>query len=215
TLFLDEIGEMNLALQAKLLKVLEDGRFRRLGSVQERQARLRVVAATHRNLEERIGHGGFRADLYFRLRVLQIMVPALRQRDDDALLLARHFLQQFSRRYGRTDLQLTPRAEMALKAHDWPGNVRELRNVIEQAVLLTAADVIDAADLMLSARTPPAAIPSPATETTAPGSMIDAAERELIIRALNLSAGNVTRAARELGISRDTLRYRIEKHGLR
>jgi two-component system, NtrC family, response regulator AtoC len=215
TLFLDEIGEMNLALQAKLLKVLEDGRFRRLGSVQERQANLRILAATHKNLEELIHRGQFRSDLYFRLRVLRIFIPSLRQRGDDVLLLTKHFLALFTSRYGRNVMTLSPAAESALRAHDWPGNVRELRNVIEQAVLLTAQDVIDCSDLMLPIRSIPASTAGvlPASEEQV--SMIDGAERDLIVRALSLSAGNVTRAARELGLSRDTLRYRIEKHGLR
>jgi len=215
TLFLDEIGEMNLALQAKLLKVLEEGRFRRLGSVQERQANLRIVAATHQNLEERIQRGEFRADLYFRLCVLQILVPALRKRDTDVLPLAKHFLLQFARRYGRDGMTLSRSAEKALQAHNWPGNIRELRNVIEQAVLLTAQDIIDGPDLMLPTRQLPAVAEGMTPTAAAQVSMIDVAERNLIVRALSLSAGNVTRAARELGISRDTLRYRIEKHGIK
>lgn len=218
TLFLDEIGEMDIGLQAKLLKVIEDGRFRRLGAVQERQVNLRIVAATNQNLEDKIRQGTFRADLYFRLRVLQIKVPPLRERGDDALVLARHFLSYFGGRYGRGDTSLNKAAEVALLAHRWPGNVRELRNVVEQAVLLAATREIGPNDLMLPSASPvlpdvAAVLPTSAFNDS--DSLLDRVEKEMLQQALSKSAGNVSKAARELGISRDTLRYRMEKHGMR
>lgn len=219
TLFLDEVAEMDLALQAKLLKVIEDGRFRRIGSVHERQADLRILAATHQDLEERIRQGTFRADLYFRLRVLQVNVPPLREREGDALLLAGRFLDEFARRYRRGTLRFNSQAARAIAAHHWPGNVRELRNVVEQAVLLAVDSEIGLLDLCLPVRrstSEAAAGQTPvAVVESAEGSTLDRIEREMLIQALTDSGHNVSQAARKLGISRDTLRYRMEKHRLR
>jgi two-component system response regulator AtoC len=197
TLFLDEIGDMDVALQAKLLKLLEEKTVRRLGSVREQRVSVRVVAATHRPLETLVREGRFRADLYYRLCVVQ-PAPAL-----------------------------TPAAEAALTAHSWPGNVRELRNVLEQAVLLNHHAVIDVAQLgMLAAApaapgTPPAAAAAlAAAQSGADGgaggsdATLPGIERQALLQALRSNGWNVSRAARALGISRDTLRYRIEKHGL-
>ncbi|HNE38898.1 sigma-54 dependent transcriptional regulator [Accumulibacter sp.] len=219
TLFLDEVAEMDLALQAKLLKVIEDGRFRRIGSVHERQADLRIVAATHQDLEERIGQGAFRADLYFRLRVLQVNVPPLRERAGDALLLAGRFLDEFAHRYRRVSLRFSAQAARAITEHHWPGNVRELRNVVEQAVLLSTDSEIGLQDLCLPARrttgeATAGTMPTAAREA-ADGSTLDRLEREALIGALTDAGHNVSQAARTLGISRDTLRYRMEKHRLR
>lgn len=220
TLFLDEIGEMDPALQAKLLKVIEDGRLRRLGAVQDRHVNVRIVAATNQDLEQRIRDGKFRADLYFRLRVLQILVPPLRARHGDALVLARHFLDEFSRRYRKTGLSYEPEAEHAIAAHSWPGNVRELRNLVEQAVLLSDGARIRVSDLMLHATLP--TLHDTASSVTAPAvgegtseSSLERVEREMLKRALAESNGNVSKAARILGVSRDTLRYRLDKHGMR
>ena len=218
TLFLDEIGEMNLNLQAKLLKVIEDGRFRRVGAVQEQQVNLRIVAATNQNLEERIQQGTFRADLFFRLRVLQLNVPPLRARGEDSLVLARHFLANFGRRYRREDIRLAKSAESAIFAHHWPGNVRELRNMMEQAVLLSVGNEIRPQDLMLPGSLPEPNAASSVTASTANedgNSVLDKMEKEMLIQALAESQGNVSQAARKLGISRDTLRYRMEKHALK
>ncbi|MFM9915471.1 MAG: sigma-54-dependent transcriptional regulator [Rhizobacter sp.] len=217
TLFLDEVGDMDLALQAKLLKVIEDGRFRRIGSVQEQQVCVRIVAATNHDLEARVAEGAFRADLYFRLRVLQLLVPPLRDREGDAVFLARHFCQVMGQRYRREDVKLGKAAEAAIAAYRWPGNVRELRNVIEQAVMLAAGDIIEPRELMLSsaASNPPrdtSLLPSPPAEA---GSALDRRERELLVQAMTNANHNVSQAARTLGISRDTLRYRLEKHGLK
>ena len=220
TLFLDEIGDMDIALQSKLLKLLEEKTVRRLGSLRETRVDVRIVAATHRALETLVRDGRFRADLYFRLGVVQVHLPPLRDRGNDILLLARHFLKHHAARYGKPTPVLASAAEALLLKHQWPGNVRELRNVIEQAVLLNTGQEIGAQQLALSqlgaaspstrgdAASASAGNPGPAERTLAE------MERSALIQALRQSEGNVTRAARELGISRDTLRYRIEKHGL-
>ena len=219
TLFLDEVGEMDLALQAKLLKVIEDGRFRRIGSVREQQVHVRIVAATNRELERRVEEGAFRADLYFRLRVLQLNIPALREREGDAVLLARHFCAEFARRYRRPHLQLREDAEALVAIYRWPGNVRELRNVMEQAVLLAAGDRITPQDLTLPASAMCGGAESAPSvhETLEPpgGSVLERMERDMLLNALRDAQNNVSQAARLLGISRDTLRYRMEKHHIR
>ena len=215
TLFLDEIGDMDIALQAKLLKLLEEKTVRRLGSLREQKVDVRIVAATHRSLEALVREGRFRADLFFRLGVVQLRLPALRERGDDILLLARHFLRLHAARYGKAAPLLTPEAEARLRQHRWPGNVRELRNVLEQAVLLNSGAPIGAAQLALSSLGEPEAAPAVAQPIAAAApSTLPEMERQALLQALQLSEGNVTRAARELGISRDTLRYRMEKYGL-
>jgi len=212
TLFLDEIGEADLAIQAKLLKVLEDHRIRRLGSVQERRVDVRVIAATNQVLEQRVQEGRFRADLLYRLRVIHFSVPPLRARGDDIRLLATRFIAQFARRYGKPGMSFTVAALDALVTYRWPGNVRELRNFVEQTVLLAQHDWIDAADLSL-----PQLPPEP-TQTlladSAGGIELASVENDLIRRALDRAGWNITQAARLLGISRDTLRYRMERHGI-
>ncbi len=210
TLFLDEIGDMEPALQAKLLKLLEDRTLRRLGDLRERAVDVRVIAATNRNLEERVQRGEFRADLYFRLGVIRIEVPPLRERGKDILRLAREFLSLHARRYGKDRLAFAPDAEAALMRHPWPGNVRELRNVVEQAVLLAESGVVGPKHLALVGPSRPAASVLPEE-----GIGLDQVEADLLAQALARTRGNVTRAARLLGVSRDTLRYRLEKHGLR
>jgi len=212
TLFLDEIGEMSLEAQAKLLKVLEDGQVRPIGAVRSRSIDVRVVAATNATLEDKINSGEFRRDLYFRLAVLSLKAPPLRERGADIAVLAEGLLVESERKYGRTGLKLSNEARDILDRHRWPGNVRELRNVIEQAVLFCVGDEIRARDLYLME-------PPPVTQSghSPPigAATLPVAERELITQALKRLSGNVTLAARELGVSRDTLRYRMERHGLR
>ena len=220
TLFLDEIGDMGIALQAKLLRLLEEKTVRRIGSVREQRVDVRIVAATHRPLEALVREGRFRADLYFRLGVVQMRLAPLRERGHDILLLARHFLQHHAARYGKPVPALADAAEDVLLNHRWPGNVRELRNVIEQAVLLNSGAVIAARQLALShlgsdLTAAPDRVASESTAHQLPAERtLPEMERQALVNALQLSEGNVTRAARELGISRDTLRYRIEKYGL-
>jgi two-component system, NtrC family, response regulator AtoC len=211
TLFLDEIGEADASTQAKLLKVLEDQRIRRLGSVTERRVDVRVITATNRDLEHMVKEGRFRADLLYRLRVITIAVPPLRSRTGDARLLAQAFLGQFAKRYGKAGATFTPAALELLDRHAWPGNVRELRNLVEQSVLLARSTTLDADDLGLAL--------SPLVEERAladAGQSLDLPqiERTAVLQALERTDWNVTQAARVLGISRDTLRYRIDKHSL-
>ena len=214
TLFLDEIGELDLALQAKLLRVLENLRVRRLGALTERQINVRIVAATNRDLAAQVRDGRFRADLMYRLQVFQIHVEPLRTRTEDVPALARHFLAQLANRYARSELTLDDSAMAALMAHDWPGNVRELRNVLERAVLLQRSGALTASSLML-AHTTRTAAPAQGGSTEPHGAVsLDAVEREHLLRALTQCKWNVTQSAKLLGISRDTLRYRIERHGL-
>jgi transcriptional regulator with PAS, ATPase and Fis domain len=213
TLFLDEIGEVELSLQGKLLKLLEDKTLRRVGSVRERRVNLRIISATNRNLEQMVREGKFRSDLYFRLHIITLRLPPLRERGEDVLLLARHFLALHGRRYGRRNLRLSPEAERLLLVHRWPGNVRELRNVLEQTAMLAQSDVVGPEDLPIHRS---AGIePAPAAESLpVAGAAGEDAEREAVIRALEKNVWNVSRAARLLGLSRDMLRYRIEKYGL-
>ena len=215
TLFLDEIGDMDLGLQAKLLKLLEEKSVRRVGSVRDQRVNVRIMAATHRDLEALVKAERFRSDLYFRLRIVEIAVPPLRSRGEDIPLLAGHFLAVHGARYGKTGLRFSPEAGRLLSGHPWPGNVRELRNVIEEAVLLASGPEIDIGQLNLSslAGAAPQGLAEPAGAPQE-ASRLDRAERALLLQALETTQWNVTRAARLLGVSRDTLRYRIEKFQL-
>ena len=237
TLFLDEIGDIDAQTQVKLLKLLEERSVRRLGSVRDMQVDVRIIAATHQPLEEMVRRGSFRADLYFRLRMVLIHLPALRERGDDVLQLAERFLTEQRRRYGKPRLYLASGARDVLRGYGWPGNVRELRNMIEQAVLLGTQDAIEPRHLpvcetlsLMPSREQPAAAAAAAPASAAtearpvagspaagsggtPASLLDA-ERSLILDALRRSRWNVTQAARLLNVSRDTMRYRIEKHQL-
>ncbi len=208
TLVLDEIGEADAATQVRLLKLLEEKRFRRLGGLRDQQVNVRIVSATHRPLEQMVREQRFRADLYFRLRIVELRVPPLRDRGRDIVLLARHFLQHHAQRYRRGPMELGADAEAALVRHAWPGNVRELRNVIEQAVLMSRGAVVGAAELAFAGIDAPFA--------PADGDLnLERMERRFIEQALRRSDHNVSQAARLLGVSRDTLRYRLERLGLR
>ena len=222
TLFLDEIGEIDLALQVKLLKLLENKRVRRLGSVRENKVDVRIVTATNRNLEQQIRDGKFRADLYFRLRIVELEVPPLRERGSDIAKLAEHFLAMHRARYGKPQLRFSPEVLATFFAYAWPGNVRELRNAIEQSVIMARSDQLYpndlsfSGDLRVAATTPlPTTFPSLTTTIIPEGLNLNEVERTLLVRALERSGGNVSKAARLLGVSRDTLRYRIDKYQLR
>jgi transcriptional regulator with PAS, ATPase and Fis domain len=211
SVFLDEIGEMSLLLQAKLLRFLEEKAFRRVGGSADIRVDVRVIAATNRNLEEAVRAGRFREDLYYRLRVLPIALPPLRERTGDVPLLAARFVEGFNREFGKKVRGLAPDARAALEAYPWPGNVRELRNVLERAVLLAEHDLLRAEDVSILA--PPAALAA-GFELPAGGVALEELEKDLVIQALRRSAGNQTRAGRLLGLNRDQIRYRIEKFGL-
>ena len=222
TLFLDEIGEIDHGLQAKLLKLLEEKTIRRVGSVTERKVNLRIISATNRDLEQMVREGKFRSDLYFRLRIISIKVPPLRERGDDILLLARHFLEAHGRRYGKPGLSFTQEAECALSQYYWPGNVRELRNMLEQTVLLTPTDMITPGQLGLCPSLVPVSSQEPAFDAETMSAIalprhrvnLAEAEKELVEKTLERAGWNVTRSAKLLGLSRDMMRYRIEKLGL-
>ena len=210
TLFLDEIGEADASTPAKLLKVLEDQRVRRLGAVVEKRIDVRVITAPNRDLEQLVKDGRFRADLLYRLRVIRLQVPPLRARAGDAKLLAEAFLGQFSKRYNKPGLRFSPEAIDLINKYAWPGNVRELRNVVEQTVLLARTVELDVEDLGLNISDTVYELPSSVEQNLELPQM----ERAAVLQALERTDWNVTQAARVLGISRDTLRYRIEKHGL-
>jgi PAS domain S-box-containing protein len=218
TIFLDEVGEMPLVLQAKMLRVLEEQTFRRLGGVRDIQVDVRVVAATNRKLTEAIEHGKFRLDLYYRLNVIQVLLPALRDRREDIIPLAETFVKHYNTKFKRAVEGLSHGAAAIMLGYDWPGNVRELRNVIERAMVLEESDWIQTSSLQIlpaaHADFPPAATPSPATEDRFDVSL-EEAEKSLLVRALEKAEGNQTRAAVLLGITRDTLRYKIKKFNLR
>jgi DNA-binding NtrC family response regulator len=165
-------------------------------------------------LEEQVKEGKFRADLMYRLKVFQILIPPLRARSEDIPVLARHFLAQLASRYGRTELHMDDQGLAALVAHPWPGNVRELRNALERAVLLQKTGFLRAADFALVTQASMGTATAHAAPLAAQSMSLDTLEREHVQRALAQSAGNVSKAAKLLGISRDTLRYRMERHGL-
>ena len=196
TLFLDEIGTLPLAGQVKLLRVLETGRFQRLGSNHERSVKVRIISATNANLMELIAEGSFREDLFYRLNGIELRLPALAQRPRDILPLARHFLPA-SKRLGVD-------AERALMRHLWPGNVRELRNVMQRAALLARGEAVSAADLNLQ----------PAASMT-PGANSDEPDRAMIEAALERNGGVLAQAASELGMSRQALYRRLDRHGIK
>lgn len=214
TLFLDEIGDTEPSIQLKLLKLLEDRTVRRVGGVRDRVVDIRFIAATNRPLEELVQSGRFRADLYYRLRVVTVDVPPLRDRPDDAEHLAEHFLRLQGQRYGRPSVTLSPAARRLVRSHAWPGNVRELRNAIEQALLSARRDVVEPEDLALSTMAALAPVGAP-TPTAARQSRLEDVERDHIATALRECGGNVTRAAQRLGVTRDTLRYRLAKYDIR
>jgi DNA-binding NtrC family response regulator len=218
SIFLDEIGEMPLTVQAKLLRVLEEQTFRRLGGVRDIQVDVRVMAATNRKLTEAIHEGKFRLDLYYRLNVIQVSLPALRERKEDILPLAEHFVRLYNTKFKRDIQGISHPAGALLLSHAWPGNVRELRNVVERAMVLEDADRIQTTSLQISANGAgiPEALHATVGDTEAPfQTSLEEAEKNLLTRALEKSGGNQTRAAVLLGITRDTLRYKMKKFNLR
>ena len=237
TLFLDEIGEIPLVLQAKLLRVLEEQTFRRLGGLKDIVVDLRVVAATNKGLREAVREGAFRQDLYFRLNVIHVQIPALRERVEDILPLARFFVDHYNKKFKRQLEGITPEAARVLMSHDWPGNVRELRNAIERAMILEESQRITPNSLPLSltrSHVPAYAAAAAGTPLAEPlqlnsmgmpqqpsqlppveaGLSLEENERRLVQTALEKTNGNQTQAAKLLQVTRDTLRYKMKKYGL-
>ena len=220
SLFLDEIGEIPLSLQAKLLRVLEEQTFRRLGGLRDIKVDLRIIAATNKNLREAVKEGAFRQDLYYRLNVIQLVVPPLRERQQDILPMAQFFISQYNIKFKRQIEGLSSEAEALLLAHDWPGNVRELRNAIERAMILEETSVITPPSLPIAIRSAEAVViaePAAVGVASAPNDGMSLADQEkrLLVQALAKTGGNQTQAARILRITRDTLRYKMKKFNLR
>ncbi|MGE0815251.1 MAG: sigma-54-dependent transcriptional regulator [Vicinamibacterales bacterium] len=211
TIFLDEIGEMSPTLQAKLLRFLEEKTFKRVGGLTDLKVDVRLIAATHRNLTQSVREGRFREDLYYRLGVMPITLPPLRERVGDVPVLAEHFVTLYNREFRKDVSSIAPAALKALEAYSWPGNVRELRNAVERAMLLADGDVLGPEHFaMLAAPTPVT------TGFTLPpdGLNLELLERDLVVQALQRAQGNQTQAAQLLGMNRDQIRYRLEKFGL-
>ncbi len=222
TIFLDEIGELEVSLQAKLLRVLEEGAFRRVGGLKDLPLDVRVIAASNRDLKAESEARRFRLDLYYRLSVIQIDIPPLRERGDDILLLAEHYIDSFAERLRKRIHGITPEVAAAFRCYDWPGNVRELRNVIERALILEDGDMITMKYMprALASRiglTPADHAPTDGSRASnlfplpLEGLSLEEVEMSFVRQAIERSGGNQTRAAELLGISRDQLRYRLKK----
>ena len=210
TVFLDEIGEMTPALQAKLLRFLEEKTFKRVGGLADLRVDVRVIAATNRNLEDEVKAGKFREDLFYRLQVMPIALPALRERKGDVPLLADFYIDKFNREFRKRVRGLSPSAKDALEHYGWPGNVRELRNAIERAMLLVEGNMLEPEHFTTLTRT----VGSTQFRLPPDGVNLEDVERQLLLQALERAGGNQTHAAQLLGINRDQVRYRIEKFGL-
>jgi DNA-binding NtrC family response regulator len=214
TLFLDEIGEIDASIQVKLLRFLGERTFERVGSNRTLSADVRVIAATNKNLEEMVKAGTFREDLFFRLRVVEIWLPPLRERPEDIPLLSQAFLTEFAQANRKDVTRFTPEAMEILLRYRWPGNVRELRTAIEHAVVLSRADKITPRDLPPWVRNAPLTPPSPRQILARNDLTMQEAEKELVLRALKETNGNRTEAARRLGMSRRTLHRKLREYKL-
>ena len=223
-IFLDEVGDLEPALQGKLLRAIEERTVRRVGGIRDRRIDVRILAATNRNLQQEVQKKQFRDDLYFRLAVILLHLPPLRERGEDVVLLADHFRQRFSIKYGKDVRRIDEPARRALLAYPWPGNVRELSHVIERAVLWSSESTLSTKHLSLTTPLGPIAEPaagphagnadSTSLEPAGVGGDLSQWERSIIERAMLESGGNQTKAAQRLGITRDTLRYRLKKFGI-
>ena len=215
TIFLDEVGDMPLGLQAKLLRFLEERTFRRVGGTTELSVDVRIIAATNRDIEKAIEEGGFRSDLLYRLNVIPVDLPPLREREGDVRLLTQHFVTQFAKEFRKAITLIEDQAYDKLEGYSWPGNVRELRNILERAVLLCSGDTIGSDDIVLGGRGQ-VAVGSDASPTELPANGLDLGrmEKDLIRQALARSDNDEARAAKLLHLSHDALRDRIQKLGL-
>ena len=213
TLFLDEIGDMPLLMQVKLLHFLEQGRFRRVGSTRDQSADVRIIAATNRDLSAEIERQRFRADLYYRLNVVSIQVPPLRDRPEDIPALIDSFIQLYRQRFNRPKLDVSPDARERLLEYSWPGNVRELRNFLERAAAISTNDIIDTTQIPFPRTSQSGTVGTAAAAATQAAPMtLDELEREHILRVLKTSDGNRERAAAILGISSRTLYRKIREY---
>ena len=226
TLFLDEIGEMSPMLQVKLLRVLERRTFKRVGGTKDISVNLRIISATNQDLERMVKEGGFREDLYYRLKVVPLYVPPLRERREDILPLARLFMERFSKQFKKPFRDLAPSAQRVLTEYNWPGNIRELKNLFERTVLLESADLLEAQHLKLNSRARAASDTSlgqrvddvmngiiPATGIPFEA-LAEELERALILRASYATKWNQSRTAELLNLKRDKLRYRMKLYGI-
>jgi transcriptional regulator with PAS, ATPase and Fis domain len=219
SVFLDEIGDMGLALQAKLLRFLEEKMLRRVGGTRDIRVNVRIIAATNRDLEKAVAEGRFREDLYYRLNVIRIRLPSLRARREDIPLLVTHFIDQFDREFRKSTRGFTPGAMDCMMRYHWPGNVRELRNVIERAMILETKETLDVEDLPSEIREVRSGEPNgepagPGFALPDSGYALKQMEKEMLRQALQKTGGNQSRAASLLNISRDALRYKMKKYGL-
>ena len=214
TLFLDEIGDVPGAIQVKLLRVLQDREFERLGGTKTLKVDVRLVAATNRDLRAALEEGTFREDLYYRLNVVAIDIPPLREHKEDVPALANYFLERYSKESGKTITGITPEAMKRLMDYHWPGNVRELQNIIERGVALSSAATLDAADIYLDDPSKRSPAPGSSTYVLPSGVTLEQWEDEAIREALRQANGNKSQAARALGLSRNALRYRLSKLGV-
>ena len=209
TLFLDEIGDMSLRVQAKVLRALQEGEFERVGGSQTLRVNVRVIAATNKNLEEEVRRGRFREDLWFRLNVVPIYMPPLRERKDDIPALVQHFCELYCRENGFRSKQIAPEAMTRLQNHDWPGNIRELRNAIERFVIMTVGEAITAADLPLNLQVSQPMLKSSFQPGQTLREVRDQVERDYILACLESTGGNITQAAQILGIERSNLHKKM------
>ncbi|MBI4522590.1 MAG: sigma-54-dependent Fis family transcriptional regulator [Deltaproteobacteria bacterium] len=216
TLFLDEVTETSLSFQAKLLRVVELGEFLRVGGTRSISTDVRLICSSNRDLTQAVADGRLRQDLFYRLSVVQVQVPPLRERVEDIPLLANHFLQKYSSQFGREVRSFSPDAELLLRSYRWPGNVRELRNVIERAVLLGTGDTVTAEEFPkeMSSSLRENQEESLSLRLPENGLSLNKLEKQLVKQALEIASGNQVRAAGLLGISRDALRNRLKKYGL-
>lgn len=216
TVFLDEIGDMQPSTQAKLLKVIENKAFKRIGGTKDIEVDVRIIAATNKNMSDEVKQGRFREDLYYRLKVIPITLPPLRDRDSDIIPLSRFFIDRFNLEFKKNVKGIAKDTEKCFLEYHWPGNVRELKNVIERAMILESAEYILTEHLPIELTTTevePGSIGDLEVKIPPGGIDIESVEKELIRQALDSTKGNQTRAARLLNLSRDTLRYRMQKFG--
>jgi transcriptional regulator with PAS, ATPase and Fis domain len=214
TIFLDEIGDMPLGTQAKLLRTLQNQEVLRVGSLTPRKVDARVIAATHRDLREAVAAKTFREDLFYRLSMVEIHVPSLEERKEDIPLLTSYFIEKFATQFRKQIRGITQRAQIILARHNWPGNIRELENVIGHACMMVLGEMIDVADLPDYLRFPAKQQSGPVPVAEEGSDSFEEHEKRLVRDALARAEGNQSKAARELRIGRDALRYKMKKHGL-